>query len=51
MTIEQRITTQSLQSAGFTVKTSGSSLVASRGNDFRLVLPDGSQKRAKGARK
>jgi hypothetical protein len=51
MTLEQRITTQALQSDGFTVKTSGSSVVASRGNDFRLILADGSQRRAIGAKK
>lgn len=51
MTLNQRLTTQALLADGFTVKTSGSGLVASRGNDFRLILADGSQRRANGARK
>lgn len=51
MTIDQRITVSRMQSEGFTVSEKDDAVIIVRGNDYRLVMPDGSQKRARGAKK
>lgn len=51
MTLEQRLTANALQAEGFTVTAGPAWVVAVRGNDCRLVLADGSMRRARGARR
>jgi len=51
MTTEQRLTVQALQSDGFDIFDEAKSVCIRKGNDYRLVMADGSQRRAKGARK
>ena len=51
MTKKQKETSTQLQADGFSVRMAGRGLIASLGNDFRLILDDGSQRRAIGARK
>ena len=51
MTIDQRVTVSTLQSQGFKVEQEGKSIRVVRGNDYRLVMADGSQRRAEGAKR
>lgn len=51
MTIDQRITVSALQSQGFKIEKESKSIRLVRGNDYRLVMADGSQRRAQGAKK
>lgn len=51
MTLDQRITASNLAADGFTISISHAGLIAVRGNDYRVIWADGSQHRAKGARK
>lgn len=51
MTLEQRLTANDLQAQGFTVTTGPIGVLAVRGNDHRLIHQDGSQHRAKGAKR
>jgi len=51
MTIEQRLTVQALQADGFAIHQEAKAVRMFKGNDYRLVMADGSQKRAKGARR
>lgn len=51
MTIDQRVKANALQAEGYTITTGPDGLVAKRGNDCRLVLADGSMRRAMGARR
>ena len=51
MTSRQLETVKALQSEGFEVGDQAKSICMRRGNDCRLVMADGSQKRAKGARR
>ena len=51
MTLEQRLTANALQAGGYTIKTGPDGVVAKRGNDCRLVMADGSMRRAMGARR
>lgn len=51
MTLEQRLTANALQAEGFTISSGPTGVVAVRGNDHRLIHQDGSQHRAKGAKK
>lgn len=51
MTIEQRLTVKSLLADGLAIHQEAKAVRMFRGNDYRLVMADGSQKRAKGARR
>jgi hypothetical protein len=51
MTLDQRLTANDLQAQGYTITTGPDGVVAKRGNDCRLVLADGSMRRAIGARR
>lgn len=51
MTLEQRITVCRLQRDGYRINYEGESVCLSRGNDYRLVGPDGSMRRAMGAKR
>lgn len=51
MTIDQRVTASKLQAEGFTVSTGQAGVLAVRGNDYRLILRDGSVRRAIGAKR
>ena len=51
MTIDQRVKANALKAEGYTITTGPDGLVAKRGNDCRLVLADGSMRRAMGARR
>lgn len=51
MTLDQRLTANELQAQGFTISTGPAGVVAVRGNDYRLVMADGKQQRAKGAKR
>lgn len=51
MTSRQLETVQALHSKGFKIDQEGKSITAVRGNDYRLIMADGSQKRAKGAKR
>ena len=50
MTIDQRVTASKLQSEGFTISVRDG-VLAVRGNDYRLILRDGSVRRAMGAKR
>jgi hypothetical protein len=51
MTLDQRLTANALQSEGFTISTGPAGVLAVRGNDCRVIWHDGSQHRAKGAKR
>lgn len=51
MTIDQRVKVAALQAEGYAITTGPDGVIAKRGNDFRLVLADGSMRRAKGAKR
>jgi len=51
MTIDQRVKAAALQAEGYTITTGQDGVVEKRGNDCRLVLADGSMRRAMGARR
>lgn len=52
MTLPQRVIVDQLKADGFSVDQEENTVVRmKRGNDYRLVQMDGSQKRALGARK
>lgn len=52
MALPQRAIVDQLKAAGFTVEREDQTTVCMRrGNDYRLVQMDGSQKRAMGARR
>ena len=52
MTPPQQATINTLQREGFTVEYRGKNVIrVAHGNDYRLVKLDGSQQRAKGARR
>lgn len=51
MTLDQRLTANDLQAQGFTVTTGPDGVLAVRGNDHRLIHQDGSQHRARGAKR
>jgi hypothetical protein len=51
MTLDQRLTANDLQAQGYTISTGPAGVLAVRGNDCRLVLADGSMRRAMGARR
>ena len=51
MTIDQRVKIAALQAEGYTITTGPDGVVAKRGNDCRLVMADGSMRRAIGARR
>ena len=51
MTLEQRLTANDLQAQGYTISTGPAGVLAVRGNDCRLVLADGSMRRAMGAKR
>ncbi|MFG5862737.1 hypothetical protein [Metapseudomonas sp. CR1201] len=51
MTIHQRVTVCQLQRDGFRVNYEGEKVCLVRGNDYRLVWPDGSMHRAEGAKR
>ena len=51
MSLEQRITANDLQAQGYTISTGPAGVLAVRGNDCRLVLADGSMRRAMGAKR
>ena len=51
MSLEQRLTANDLQAQGYTISTGPAGVLAVRGNDCRLVLADGSMRRAMGARR
>lgn len=48
MTIDQRVKVAALQAEGYIITTGPDGVVAKRGNDCRLVLADGSMRRAMG---
>ena len=51
MTLEQRLKVAALQADGYTITTGPAVVLAVRGNDHRLIHQDGSQHRAKGAKR
>lgn len=51
MTIHQRITVCRLTRDGFRINHEGVNVCLVRGNDYRLIWPDGSMHRAEGAKK
>lgn len=51
MNLNQRITASNLAADGFTISISQAGLIAVRGNGYRIIHADGSQHRAKGAKK
>lgn len=51
MTTEQRLTANELQAQGYTISTGPAGVLAVRGNDHRVIWADGSQRRARGARR
>jgi hypothetical protein len=51
MTLDQRIKANDLIAQGFTVQETPQGVTASRGNDHRLLLRDGSMRRATGAKR
>ena len=51
MTLAQRLTAERLRAEGHTITTGPDGVVAKRGNDCRLVLADGSMRRAMGAKR
>ena len=51
MTLEQRLKANALQADGYTITTGPDGVVAKRGNDCRVIWADGSQHRAKGAKR
>lgn len=51
MTLEQRLKANALQAEGYTISTGPAGVLAVRGNDCRLVLADGSMRRAMGAKR
>ena len=51
MTIDQRVKAAALQAEGYTISTGPDGVVAKRGNDCRLVLADGSMRRAMGGKR
>lgn len=48
MTLDQRLTASALQAQGYTITSGPDGVVAKRGNDYRIVLADGSMRRAMG---
>ncbi|UNY40243.1 hypothetical protein KLEP174_gp75 [Pseudomonas phage vB_PcuM_ KLEP17-4] len=51
MTTNQRKTANELIAKGFKVSTGPAGVLASRGNDCRIVHRDGSMRRARGAKR
>jgi hypothetical protein len=51
MSLEQRLTANDLQAQGYTISTGLAGVLAVRGNDCRLVLADGSMRRAMGGKR
>ena len=51
MPIDQRVKVAALKAEGFTISTGPDGVVAKRGNDCRLVLADGSMRRAMGGKR
>lgn len=51
MNMEQRLTANALIAEGFTISTGPAGVIAVRGNDYRIIWQDGSQRRAKGAKR
>lgn len=48
---EQQLTIARLQSQGFRIESEGRGVLMARGNDYRIVQQDGTQKRAYGAKR
>ena len=51
MTIDQRVAANVLQAQGYTISTGPDGVLAVRGNDHRVIWADGSQRRARGAKR
>lgn len=51
MSLQQRQTVEQLRAAGYEITGHGKSILAVKGNDRRVIFPDGVQRRALGAKR
>ena len=51
MSLQQRQTVEQLRADGYLITGHGKSILAVKGNDRRVIFPDGVQRRALGAKR